>query len=130
MSFTEYPRCIRQMSSTPNNAAPLTEKNRTTSERDNFSQLDSSRGIDVVRAEEEFNALSRQLSGPSDVHRKRSQLSTTTVGDDDVEKGVKDGEEREHFDLREYLSSSNDANQQAGIKHKVCEVGSYLRAGD
>lgn len=106
------------MSYTPNDAATLNDEKRAISEH-NINELGNSEGINVARAEEEFNALSRQLSGPSEVQRKRSEPSTTTIGDDDVEQGVKDGEEREHFDLREYLSSSNDANQQAGIKHKV-----------
>ena len=34
----------------------------------------------------------------------------------DIEKGVSDSERP--FDLREYLTSSNDANERAGIKHK------------
>ena len=38
----------------------------------------------------------------------------------DSDLGCEGGESGEAFDLREYLSSSNDANQQAGIKHKVC----------
>ena len=33
----------------------------------------------------------------------------------DIEKGA---DVNEPFDLREYLSSSNDANEAAGIKHK------------
>jgi ATP-binding cassette, subfamily G (WHITE), member 2, SNQ2 len=70
-------------------------------------------GIDVVRATNEFNALSRSLSKHSDA----KPLSSTTVASKDLEKA--DLDEAEQFDLREYLSSSNDANQQAGIKHKV-----------
>lgn len=75
-----------------------------------------SSGIDIVRAENEFHTLSRSLSKQSEVHKRN--LSSTTVASHDVEKANKD--EPERFDLHEYLSSSNDANQQAGIKHKVC----------
>lgn len=77
-------------------------------------------GIDVQEAEREFADLSRRLSAPkSDVY------STSTVdgnGSKDLEKGGQN--EREGvFDLKEYLSASNDANQAAGLKHKVgCTV--------
>ncbi|KAF5385059.1 hypothetical protein D9615_001097 [Tricholomella constricta] len=76
--------------------------------------------VDVIRAEQQFNDLARQLSIRSqEVSRKRSELSTTTVASAiDVEKAIQKGDSTEHFDLREYLSSSNDANQAAGIKHK------------
>lgn len=60
--------------------------------------------VDVQAAESEFNELARRLSRPQ---------SSDTV-QIDLEKGQKE----ESFDLREYLSSSNDAHQQAGIKHK------------
>ena len=71
-----------------------------------------SSGIDVLRAEEEFNILSRQLSNRSANTIKKSSDSFR-----DPEKGL-DADE-EYFNLREYLTSSNDANQKAGIKHKV-----------
>ncbi|KAL1694829.1 P-loop containing nucleoside triphosphate hydrolase protein [Schizophyllum commune] len=73
--------------------------------------------VDVADAEKNFHNLARKLS-----HKSRSQRtlhnnhdSTTTVGGD-PEMG-KTGED-EVFDLREYLTSSNDAQQAAGIKHK------------
>ena len=66
--------------------------------------------IDVLRAEEDFNTLSRQLT-------KRSANSIRKSIDSDPEKGLDVDEE--YFNLREYLTSSNDANQKAGIKHKV-----------
>ena len=59
--------------------------------------------IDVRRAEEEFNTLSRQLSN-----------NTITDSFHDAERA-----DEEYFNLREYLTSSNDANQKAGIRHKV-----------
>lgn len=114
------------MADTPPDAITLNDEKHTNERDAQVLASKPSRDIDVVRAEEEFNALSRQLSVPSEVHRKRSELSTTTIGPGDVEKGVKDDEEHEHFDLREYLSSSNDANQQAGIKHKVRGPRFYL----
>lgn len=76
--------------------------------------------VDVVRAKEEFNELSRQLSSRSETI---SSLGTQSTQSDaaihDIEKG---SAPNEHFDLREYLTSSNDANQKAGIKHKVCRL--------
>lgn len=71
--------------------------------------------VDISGAKREFKELSRQLSG-------RYQKNPSTTGSEesssgrDVEKG---GVEEERFDLREYLTSSNDAHQQAGVKHKV-----------
>ncbi|KAJ7361329.1 pleiotropic drug resistance ABC transporter [Mycena albidolilacea] len=67
--------------------------------------------VDVAAAKEEFNALSRQLSQRSEI----LPSGATTRAASDVEKG---NSEEAPFDLREYLSSSNDAQQQAGIKHK------------
>lgn len=78
-----------------------------------FSQAptlnEASGGIDVAQAESEFIQLERSLS--------RYQHERPASAPNDIEKG---GDEKpgEQFDLREYLSSSNDANQQAGIKHK------------
>ncbi|KAF8899244.1 ABC-transporter [Infundibulicybe gibba] len=75
----------------------------------------SSQAVDVHRAEQEFNALSRRLSARSDQAKQRDSKSTLNTTHD-VEKGVSDGSHV--FNLRDYLSSSNDANQKAGIKHK------------
>lgn len=81
--------------------------------------------VNVLEAEyifEEFSeALARRSETPvdvdADVDVKSSTRSSTRPGTIDVEKGAfEDSEER--FDLREYLQSSNDANQAAGIKHK------------
>ena len=68
--------------------------------------------IDVHRAEEEFYTLSRQLS-----NRSANTIRKSTESFRDPEKGLDADEEL--FNLREYLTSSNDANQRAGIKHKV-----------
>jgi len=94
------------MADTPADAATLYDEKRQDSRP-------GSSGIDVVRAQNEFSNLARSLSKQSEGHR-----STTTIASHDVEKGAKE-DEVEPFDLREYLTSSNDANQQAGIKHKV-----------
>jgi ATP-binding cassette subfamily G (WHITE) protein 2 (SNQ2) len=81
-----------------------------------------SQQVDVAQAEAEFNALSRQLTKRSELARQqsKSQSSVTATLQQDVEKARVD--EFDRFDLREYLTSSNDANQKAGIKHKVCSV--------
>ena len=75
--------------------------------------------IDVRRAEEEFNTLSRQLS-----NRSANSIRKSIDSFHDPEKGL-DADE-EYFNLREYLTSSNDANQKAGIRHKVLLELSYL----
>lgn len=74
----------------------------TTDHRSIRSQVDN---IDTAEAEEQFYTLSRQLT----------VLSEEEIKGKDLEKG---DETPETFDLREYLTSSNDANQRAGIKHK------------
>lgn len=76
--------------------------------------------IDIARAEEEFYALSRQLIARAEAAEKTSQLSAATRSCKDSEKGG--NASGEVFDLREYLTSSNDANQNAGIKHKVRSI--------
>ncbi|TFK26774.1 ABC-transporter [Coprinopsis marcescibilis] len=85
---------------------------------DQTSRYGSSRGQhptdDVVtRAEADFSALSRQLS------RSSAKRLPKHASGDELEKGA---QESEQFDLREYLMSSNDANQRAGIKHKKVGV--------
>lgn len=83
--------------------------------------------VDIQEAEETFDELVRQLSRHSqirNVHRSNLTSKTASVtshtGAPDVEKGKLDSEDGDEqpFDLREYLTSSNDANQAAGIKHK------------
>lgn len=85
-------------------------ENRLSPDPTSVNEVNSSH-VDVRRAEEEFNTLSRQLSNRSaNTIRKSDSFH-------DPEKGL-DADE-EYFNLREYLTSSNDANQKAGIKHKV-----------
>ncbi|KAF9011150.1 pleiotropic drug resistance ABC transporter [Cyathus striatus] len=96
------------MADTPGDATTLYEEKREEMSRSNGHH------VNVAEAEAQFNALSRQLSKRSQV--ANSQSSDSTADGNDLEKASPDDERR--FDLREYLTSSNDANQQAGIKHK------------
>ncbi|KAH7930451.1 hypothetical protein BV22DRAFT_1028421 [Leucogyrophana mollusca] len=74
--------------------------------------------VDIAQAETTFNELSRQLSRRSQTaYPSGSGSIASTARGQDLEKG-KELDEDEPFDLREYLTSSNDANQAAGIKHK------------
>ncbi len=83
-----------------------------------FLRRPSSHHVDVAQAEEQFHALSRQLTVRSEIGQSNSKLSESTAAGNDIEKGEA-GEQGEGFNLLEYLTSSNDANQRAGIKHKV-----------
>ncbi|PPQ79877.1 hypothetical protein CVT25_002933 [Psilocybe cyanescens] len=80
------------------------------------SCADDSQHVDVIRAQEQFNELSRQLSKRSEAARNRTKSTESNAIGQDIEKGPASADD--HFDLREYLTSSNDANQNAGIKHK------------
>ena len=67
----------------------------------------------VAQAEDDFSRVQQSLHTPKVVDKVPHQDSGST----DLEKGhVEDRQET--FDLREYLTSSNDANSAAGIKHK------------
>lgn len=79
--------------------------------------------VNIEQAENAFHELSRQLSQGTFVNeqdrvaagsRARTSIDSRTAKD--LEKGVSNSEQP--FDLREYLTSSNDANEKAGIKHK------------
>ena len=67
----------------------------------------------VAQAENDFGHVQQALNTP--------KLSAEGTFRDskpiDLEKG-RDDDRKEVFDLREYLTSSNDANSTAGIKHK------------
>lgn len=94
------------------------------------AQVSPGSGVDVDRAEQDFVELSRELSRRSAVAGQEwaSSSASTVHGVVSPDKSQKDlekgrGEEPETtFDLREYLTSSNDANQDAGIKHKVSYI--------
>lgn len=88
-------------------------------EHSEILEVDAASHVDIERAEDTFNELARQLSRHPAPHAYQSKQTsrTASVYDADLEKGNKaDSDAR--FDLREYLTSSNDANQAAGIKHK------------
>lgn len=61
--------------------------------------------VDVAEAKEDFAALQRHLS-------KTSLQKAREAGD------VEKGDPNEEFDLREYFTSSNEANEQSGIRRK------------
>ena len=67
----------------------------------------------VAQAENDFVRVQRSLSTPKVPSKLVSHISDSV----DLEKGRND-DHQETFDLREYLTSSNDANSAAGIKHK------------
>ena len=79
--------------------------------------------VDIQGAERAFHRLEREASRASD---NALRISRNTFNEKDAIKEsenydaekaeFKNGEEP--FDLKEYLSSSNDKNTQAGIKHK------------
>lgn len=70
--------------------------------------------VDIRQAEADFNQLQRTLS--ADDHAQSTKLEHLPK---DLEKASEDlVDDEERFDLREYLTSSNDAGQAAGIKHK------------
>lgn len=102
-----------------------------------FEHVTQHDAVDVNEAEREFNNLARELSRPSHQSRSRSRSQVglkqrwrrrkrfDNDNDRDVEKfGDRDDvdddlpADDEPFDLRMYLSSSNDKHQAAGIKHK------------
>ncbi|KAG7452088.1 uncharacterized protein BT62DRAFT_882231 [Guyanagaster necrorhizus] len=97
--------------SSPVDGATLNEVETQPSSRD-----ETEAHVDVDRAEQEFNALSRQLTIRSEGDGENNKWKTASAKD--LEKGVSAITEESRFDLREYLTSSNDANQNAGIKHK------------
>ncbi|KIJ66534.1 hypothetical protein HYDPIDRAFT_86385 [Hydnomerulius pinastri MD-312] len=80
-------------------------------------QVEAASGVDIKQAEQTFNELARTLSRRSHTAAQPSHQTSKTVSisSADLEKGE---QAEQPFDLREYLTSSNDANQAAGIKHK------------
>jgi len=76
--------------------------------------------VNIRQAEAEFIQLQRQLTHHDYLDRPQSSTPQPEHPKNDLEKASDDDdvEAEERFDLREYLTSSNDANQAAGIKHK------------
>lgn len=75
--------------------------------------------VNIRQAEEEFTQLQRQLTH----HDREGHAQSSTPQPEHLPKDLEkapsnDVEAEELFDLREYLTSSNDASQAAGIKHK------------
>ncbi|KAK7063883.1 pleiotropic drug resistance ABC transporter protein [Favolaschia claudopus] len=95
------------MTDTAKDSTQVQEKGNSTPPRSPTSPF----SVNVAQAEEEFNALSRQLTR----HSQAASSGATTRAASDLEKAV---DQEAPFDLREYLTSSNDAQQAAGIKHK------------
>ena len=69
--------------------------------------------VAVAQAEDDFGRTQQALNTP----KVADKLASRGPDSLDLEKG-RDGDRQEIFDLREYLTSSNDANSAAGIKHK------------
>ena len=118
------------MADTPGDAATLYDErslNDVEAQRrkDTHNDSDVDQGsVDVARAERQFEELSRQLSSRS-ANKKQGDDGQIHIETKDLEKAASSSTES-LFDLREYLTSSNDANQQAGIKHKVSILKSLL----
>jgi ATP-binding cassette, subfamily G (WHITE), member 2, SNQ2 len=78
--------------------------------------------VDVNQAKNEFNELSRQLTQRTvtgeNEHGIQNAPTFASADGQDLEKGDGTSGVERPFDLREYLTSSNDANEAAGIKHK------------
>lgn len=73
------------------------------------------RHVDVQRAEEIFHELDRELTRRSEEDGLRTRTVSPAPGHD-LEKIGEEDDGR--FNLRDFLQSSNDANQNAGLKHK------------
>ena len=69
--------------------------------------------VAVVQAENDFSRAQQSL----ETQKVSGDATFRDSSPVDLEKGH-DGDRQETFDLREYLTSSNDANSAAGIKHK------------
>lgn len=81
--------------------------------------------VDVGRAEDAFHALERTTTNASinELARIRTQRSANSLKKPhatqyDIEEKAELPEEERPFDLKEYLSSTNDKATQHGIKHK------------
>jgi len=83
-------------------------------------------GVNVHEAEHDFQQLSKQLSRQLSNPANEKNGYSSARSSRDVELGeMADGPP---FDLREYLTASNDANDKAGIKHKVCDLARFRRS--
>lgn len=97
-------------------AATLATLNNDNNNDNNRRRIDQ---VDVRQAETQFNQLQRQLSRPDHDLDAQPPSPQPEHPSKDLERASDGGDEAdERFDLREYLTSSNDASQAAGIKHK------------
>lgn len=91
----------------------------TASETATLATLNNSRSqVDIRRAEAEFTRLQREFTIYDDSDRAQSSTPQPKRLPKDIEEAPSGDGDEEPFDLREYLTSSNDASQAAGIKHK------------
>ncbi len=81
--------------------------------RGDITPLPDSHHVDIAGAEAQFNELQRVLSIRS--LQGASEPTDRSSTERDPEKGEK---REEGFDLRAYLTSSNDAHEKAGLAHK------------
>lgn len=75
--------------------------------------MPDSHHVDIANAQAHFNELERVLSIRS--LQGASEPTDRSSTERDPEKGEK---REEGFDLRAYLTSSNDAHEKAGLAHK------------
>lgn len=74
--------------------------------------------VDIQQAERAFHRLEREASRASEgALQALSTEKDNNTEKRDLEKAELSNDE-EPFDLKEYLSASNDAHIQAGVKHK------------
>jgi len=78
-----------------------------------WQERDSQDHVVVTQAENDFGRVQESFNTP----KVASKVSLRDLGSIDLEKGH-DKDRQESFDLRQYLTSSNDANSAAGIRHK------------
>ena len=89
------------MADTPTSITPTLQQGR-----------DAQDHVVVAQAENDFDRVQRSLSTPKAANKVSHDSSSI-----DLEEG-RDGDRQGAFDLREYLTSSNDARSAAGIRHK------------
>ena len=99
--------------SIPHPPPPITTDTPTSNASTLWQERNIQDHVVVAQAESEFGRVQRSLSTPKAPIRVVSHGPDST----DLER-CHDEDRQETFDLREYLTSSNDANSAAGIKHK------------
>ncbi|TBU62153.1 ABC-transporter [Dichomitus squalens] len=82
--------------------------------RGDATPLPDAHHVDIAQATAQFNELQRTLSIRS---QRANSESTRSANEKDPEKGGRE-HDGEVFDLRAYLTSSNEQSQAAGLAHK------------